>query len=1209
MVSLALLGLFLVATPVWLPWALRPLVEGVGAGVQDYRRLSYTRLALSGASFTNVNVRVTVEHLELPFPGAWAYRLLRGDTNVYVTATNWQVVITPTGRKDPSIHRNVRDVVKVARVVPRWIPRAAVYDGKIDAPGFSVLISEAHVSGASVVGKARLPQSTGPELISADLSGSGPWEVTIRSSSLEVDSQHSVSLTSTSVDLHSELFWRSNRVQVDARFGPLGEWPQSAKLNAQDVVIPAEAFQLGGYSNLFGSLVGTWESGKFSADLKAKVDGVPDASLPRVTAELHASGNTNEAFLELARISSPWLSASLSRNLKVSFTTPHFPEPGVLNVSAKLDQQPWIPVSGIVDGQVFFWPGDSRFPRAHFELMGTNVSSALLQSDRVMVQGLFEYPWVRVTNSAITVRPDLVAAISGDLNLTNLTTTNGAVLLQGTPPQALVPSNWLLGEVRGQASFSGPIREMTHSGELFLTQVTNANYRLDSLTAAWQGQWPGSIRSQISARAGTSIASLDASIGSLRAPVSIRLHSASLSSNAQPILSLAREATLSFSNTNGVRQLSVASFDLYGSNRNVTAQGEFRWPETGAFEVRASGLNASLLEDFVRSRLPPFEVPLFSASGAWSNGPVAFDARLTAALTSSNSFAASLAVSGGSEGLLVSEARIGGFGSTLGEASGFVPLVIWPGKTNHLVVDASRQVDFRASAKPSEPALEELFRWTGVRLALPVGDLKIRGPMSAPVGDLQIRVNRADLRPQQTNLPPFTDVIIAAKIDGEIARVVQGRFLVGGQRVAFTGEVPLGSNYWNSVIAEPLPNLERGSAHLLVEEADIAPFAGLSGDIIAPQGEISINASLQPGLKLSGAVTIQGARTRPLPNIGPIRDIELRFAFRERALELTDGTINVGGSAVQMGGHFDLSGTEWMRTGVPPFRFHLYGTNIPVSRQPESIVRTDLDLTVVKTNAQPALITGTATLRDSYFMSDLADLVPGKVASPSRRPPYFSVEAEPFSAWKLDLQVIGKNFMKVRSPLFTGTVSANLKLGGTLHDPIGTGDLKIDSGKIRFPFGSLQVQQGLVSLTSANPYQPQLEVMAASRQFGYDIRMEVKGPATGPLVQFSSTPPLTSEEILLMITAGEMPRRDHNFSSTQRAQSLALFLGKDLLARLGYGDYSESRLTLRSGEELSATGRSTYNVEYRLADRWSVVGEYDRFGDFNVGAKWRVYSK
>jgi translocation and assembly module TamB len=121
--------------------------------------------------------------------------------------------------------------------------------------------------------------------------------------------------------------------------------------------------------------------------------------------------------------------------------------------------------------------------------------------------------------------------------------------------------------------------------------------------------------------------------------------------------------------------------------------------------------------------------------------------------------------------------------------------------------------------------------------------------------------------------------------------------------------------------------------------------------------------------------------------------------------------------------------------------------------------------------------------------------------------------------------------------------------------------------------------------------------------------MEVSGAVDGPVIQFTSNPALSSEQILLMLTAGQLPQGSYTLTPQQRAQTVALFLGKDLLAKLGLSDQTQERLTIRSGEEISEQGRPTYHVEYRLTQRWFVVGEYDRFGDFNGGFKWRIYSK
>lgn len=56
-------------------------------------------------------------------------------------------------------------------------------------------------------------------------------------------------------------------------------------------------------------------------------------------------------------------------------------------------------------------------------------------------------------------------------------------------------------------------------------------------------------------------------------------------------------------------------------------------------------------------------------------------------------------------------------------------------------------------------------------------------------------------------------------------------------------------------------------------------------------------------------------------------------------------------------------------------------------------------------------------------------------------------------------------------------------------------------------------------------------------------------------------------------------------------------------------DPSKERLTIRSGESISESGRLTYSVEYRLTDRWSIIGEYDEFNAFNTDLKWKVFTR
>jgi translocation and assembly module TamB len=458
-------------------------------------------------------------------------------------------------------------------------------------------------------------------------------------------------------------------------------------------------------------------------------------------------------------------------------------------------------------------------------------------------------------------------------------------------------------------------------------------------------------------------------------------------------------------------------------------------------------------------------------------------------------------------------------------------------------------------------------------------------------------------------MPALAELRVKVELDRQQARLTEGQLLIQGQPLRLTAELPLGESFWAGLREKKFPNLEHARAHLEIERAELAAFAPLLPQVLAPQGDLHLDFSLVPGGELEGELVVRNGRTRPLGNAGPIRDIELTMRFHERQLELEHATANAGGAALSLSGQADLHGTQWLGGALPPFHFELSGTNIALARQPDFVLRSDLLLGLTKTNGAPPLISGTATLRDSFYLSDVRELVPGGVASPSRRPPYFSVEDPAFADWRLAVDVKGAQFLKVRSTLFNGTVSANLKLQGTLQEPIALGDARVGSGTVSFPFANLQVQQGFVTLSSQDPYHPQVSVTAFSKQFSYDIRMAMSGPVDAPVIQFTSTPPLSSEQILLMVTAGELPQGAYTLTAQQKAQTMALFLGRDLLSKVGLGDVSQQRLTISSGQEITDQGRPTYYVEYKLTDRWALGAEYDRFGDLNAGLKWRIYSK
>jgi translocation and assembly module TamB len=120
--------------------------------------------------------------------------------------------------------------------------------------------------------------------------------------------------------------------------------------------------------------------------------------------------------------------------------------------------------------------------------------------------------------------------------------------------------------------------------------------------------------------------------------------------------------------------------------------------------------------------------------------------------------------------------------------------------------------------------------------------------------------------------------------------------------------------------------------------------------------------------------------------------------------------------------------------------------------------------------------------------------------------------------------------------------------------------------------------------------------------------MEIEGNASQPNVVFTSSPPLDSEQVLLLVMAGVAPSNEMTKSATQRVANIGLFLSRGFLGSLGGDSGDSDRLTISSGtEKVSEQGKETYEVEYKLSDRWTLTGERNEFDEYNAGVKWRVF--
>lgn len=1229
--------LLVLALPLWFPWVLRPVLSRAGASFSRYHRDDYSRFTLFSFDYRNATERVHANKVTVVVPTVWWWRLKvapPAQPEPFLQIAGWTYQSLPSTNPAASVTGEFVKLSGELGALNRWLPDAVLTNGAIQVQARKVAVPFLALRLGALQGEAIPPRAMPPVRFIANVKRV-PYQIRLSSEPLHLESSIMAGTNTVGLDIQATNWWWSNPVRIAAQFGPSGQWPQSARLEASHVQLPAQAVGLEPYAELTGGVTGVWSHAEFSLALNAAAHPQTGwTHLPPLSLDFRAQGDTNAFTIQKATVSSPWLSAELSRYVEVHLTGPILRQPATLAISADLSRQHWIPLTGQLQGEAWFAPSTGKLPVTLFQLSGSDIGTRSLRATKSLVNGTVEWPKVDITSAEATFSDGSTGALSGQIDVAQSLISGGHLTFKGPLPGRWLPKGYSLRDASMTAEFSGSIHQPFHHGTFHISSFSAPDLKPLQCDARWTGQGFRLDDLRLDATNAKSSLALEASLLADPIQPQLRVMSLTVRTNAEPALALAEPCDLSLTRTGSTRQFRalLSPLKLSGPAGQLQARADLVWPAQGDLFASAQGISTSFLNDFLETNLPDVQIRHFATSSAWSNGPARFQVELSArgvlpfkdqlsatpstkgegaiAPTQALAVSADLDAVGNEKGLSISNLTLKAAGSVVLSARGFLPMEVVPGSSAGLIqLHTEAPLELTAVTEPQSVLWKEMRAYTGISLVGPELNLNVAGTWAEPKGELRVTAQEVGLAKATARIPAIDNLKLDIEFSQKMLRLRQGELLVQGQSVNFTGEVPLGEDFWRQLRQEKRFPWERASVQVEIEHAELAAFEPLFPTVLAPQGYLHAGVTLSPGGKLGGELALLNARTRPLGNFGPIRNINLRMGFAGRELELRKVSAEISGSPLSITGRADLHGRKWLSGVLPPFQLSIKGTDVPLARQADFIVRSDLALRVVKTNGAPPLISGAVHLRDSFFLSDLGLLAPGRVAAPAQRPPYFSIADPELASWRLMVNVDGVRFLKVNTPVFNGQGSCNLKLQGTLKDPIALGDVFIDSGVVQFPFASFQVQQGLVTLSSQDPYRPQLSVNASSRQFGYDLRLSVTGPADTPNIQFSSNPPLSSQEILLMVTAGQMPQGTFTLTPQQRAQTVALFLGRDLLSKLGLGEMGQQRLIIRSGEDVSEQGRPTYNVEFKLTKRWSLVGEYDRFGDYDAGVKWQIYSK
>ncbi|MDI1248858.1 MAG: translocation/assembly module TamB domain-containing protein [Lacunisphaera sp.] len=1198
---LVVAGVGLVSLPWWLGAALRPALRARGVTFERYERTDYAHFRLHGVHYLGAGFDFTARQVKSLTPAAWLWRRLRGAEPVLLVE-GWRVVRSPSpdsvAKKPASGLPSLPSALQQLGLrLAYWLPQARLTTGELRGFGPPVTITSAVWQKSTLTIEGL---HVADQVISLGLTPATDGTVVLTAHTATNDAR--LRLVWSGAEIKGEAMLWDQVLQLAARFPSAGWLPTEASAVAENWRLPAARLKLGApYAEVRGEGRLLWRDHTFELSASAKAGPAADdkTKAPPFEASAKAQGNLRELTLTAFHIDAPFATARLSAPVTFSLDRPLAAESARLTVQADLSKMPWLEARGQVQGTVTV-AGDSAAARQDFDLKFNDIAVQDLILREAEARGTLTWPLLELT--ALKIRLDEISSLEARGRVDWQTRELAGVALAAKLGPAWFSrwlpagTTWTMAEVA--TTLEGPLAAPRHQGSLKLSGGQRPPLHPLALEASWQGT---GAKADLTARATTEKAALE--LAGTLTPHRLHLAKFHFVSGGLAGWQLAAPVQVVWSPVWQVDGLELASAD----NR-LTLKG--RGGPEGFFELAAANLPSTALADWVALAGPGWTLQALQATGRIADQVLVFDTALTAQIEMSPQPAmVSLVAHGDTDGIVLKEFSVIESGRVLTQATGRLPLALVMAPTAHLRFDETAPLELSASTEPDSPLWATLSASTGLQLTGPTAKISLKGTFRQPVGELQAQVARLSATAGRFDfpVPDLDDLVVGLQFGRERVTLTDFSAKVDGQAVSASGQTPMDDGRWRQLWRDPARfDWSQAAAKVEIPDADLAVLARRFPTMVAAQGRLRARMELTPGENFSGELHLTDAATRPLAPFGALQNINADLLLANHRITIGTLTAKLGGEPVTLDGSVTL-----MSGAAPRLALGLKGKNLPLVRNTGLLLRSDLDLRADTDAAGVTRLSGALDIRDCLVLANvnLRTLLPTGRRGVTRQPPYFAVETEPFRHWPLAVAVRAPAVVRVRTSVYNGTASASFQLGGTLGEPRAVGALTVDQGRVLFPFATFKVLQGAVRLREADPFHAVVSLNALSQRRDYQLRLEMTGALPAPNVTITSIPAMDAADALLMVMTGQVPATDTTTATSggQRLALLGAYLGRGLFQDLGLG--GEDRLEIAAGERISRSGRETYEFEYKLGERWSLLGEYDEYDAYNAGLKWRVFTK
>jgi translocation and assembly module TamB len=417
--------------------------------------------------------------------------------------------------------------------------------------------------------------------------------------------------------------------------------------------------------------------------------------------------------------------------------------------------------------------------------------------------------------------------------------------------------------------------------------------------------------------------------------------------------------------------------------------------------------------------------------------------------------------------------------------------------------------------------------------------------------------------------------------------------------------------------------------------------------------DLKIFQLLYPALRTSGrgllSAAITGTPTAPLLN-GSVEIQNGAFSADgfPNGLTAVNGTVRLdqgratirkltgqtGGGTLAVGGFIDFGAG-----GSMMYHLDASAENVRV-RYANSISLTATSQLRLIGTSKSSVLSGPATVSRFVFTpnADVGSLL--AVASASSAAPANANDS--FSSLQLDIQIESAPDLQVTTQLSRDVqAEIDLRLRGTLANPILLGDIVANQGDIRVFGGRYSINRGEIRFVNAARIEPVLDLDLQTIARGVTVDITIAGTLGKLNINYRSDPPLQPRDIIALLTVGRAPdtaavnpnvQTSNDVTAMQYGASTVLGQAispvSNRLNKLfgitnvkidplvqGITYAQQARLTLEQQisreitvtyvTNLSQTSEQIFRLEWAFSPQYSLVAVRDDNGEFGIDVQYK----